>query len=135
MSPDLSTSDPETRRIYARIPPSIWSALNIEQQRVLFTAIRGNPNNHLFSVRSSIRVPGRRYYLTIYFGRERRNLDRLRDEGQLDPGEVSIAYIIIGAVALVASIIPIGLGLYVIKSALGIDIFDGASPLHGLIFD
>lgn len=48
MSPELSTSDPETRQIYARIPPSIWSALNIEQQRVLFTAIRGKPNNHLF---------------------------------------------------------------------------------------
>lgn len=135
MTPDLSTLDPATRRICARIPQDIWLTLDKEQQHTLFSALRVNSNNHLFSVRSSIRLPGQRYYLTVFFGRERRNLDRLREEGQLDPDEVSMAYIIIFAVAFFASIIVVAVGLYAIKSFLGIDIFDGPSPLHGMFFD
>ena len=122
-----------TLQIASRIPQTIWNTLTDVQKSAVHAAITDRGNTHIASLRSSFRVAGRRYYLALFFGHERRSLERLRNEGQLDPGEVSFVYIVLGVLMLIFGIIFIGLFVYMVKSLLGIDIMDGPSPLHALI--
>ena len=122
-----------TLRIASRLPQNIWDTLTDVQKTAIHAAITNRANNHIASLRSSIRLAGRRYYLAFFFGHERRNVERLRDEGQLDRGEVSFIYIVLGILMLIFGIMFIVLFVYMVKSLLGIDIMDGPSPLHALI--
>ena len=120
-------------QIASRMPQNIWDTLTDVQKTAVHAAITDRANNHIASLRTSIRVAGRRYYLALFFGHERRNLKRLRDEGQLDQGEVSFVFIVLGVLMFIFGIIFIVLFIYMFKSLLGIDIMDGPSPLHVLI--
>ena len=117
----------------SRIPQNVWETLTDVQKAAIHAAITNRANNHIASLRSSIRLAGRRYYLALFFGHERRNNVRLHDEGQLDSGEVSFVFIIMGILMLMFGIMFIVLFVYMVKSLLGIDIMDGPSPLHALI--
>ena len=90
-----------TLRIASRLPQNIWDTLTDVQKTAIHAAITNRANNHIASLRSSIRLAGRRYYLALFFGHERRNVERLRDEGQLDRGEVSFIYIVLGILMLI----------------------------------
>lgn len=126
-------TDTATLRIAARIPQNIWNTLTDVQKAAIHAAIANRSNSHIASLRTSIRLAGRRYYLALFFGHERRNVQRLRDEGQLDHAEVSFIFIVLGVLLLIFGIMFVGLFVYMVKSILGIDIMDGPSPLHGLI--
>ena len=80
--------------------------------------------------RFGIGVPGRRYYLAIRIGRERRTSDRLAGEGQR---QVSLAFLIY---CVAGSLFFAAFGLicfaYLLKSMAGINIFERASVLHPL---
>ena len=134
IAPKIMEHDPAVSRMIGCIPRHIWQSFTDDQRAAIAQAMRRYSGNHLLSLRSSVRMIGNRYYLALFFGRERRDLDRLQNEGQLDPTEVSIAYVIVGIFFLLASIVPIALGIYMIKSLLGIDILDGPSPLHYLLW-
>ena len=125
--------DALSARILSRVPNNVWSSLTIEQKRGIRTAIDSSENTHLFAVRSSIPMLSCQYYFAIFFGRERRHKARLQEEGQLDPAEVSFAYIILAGLVLIYGLIPLLLISYIIKSSLGIDLMDGPSPIHTLI--
>ena len=133
ISKHAAPTNTATLQIASRIPQTIWNTLTDVQKSAVHAAITDRGNTHIASLRSSFRVAGRRYYLALFFGHERRSLERLRNEGQLDPGEVSFIYIVLGVLMLIFGIIFIGLFVYMVKSLLGIDIMDGPSPLHALI--
>ena len=120
-------------QIASRMPQNIWDTLTDVQKTAVHAAITDRANTHIASLRSSFRVAGRRYYLALFFGHERRSLERLRNEGQLDPGEVSFIFSVLGILMLIFGIIFIALFVYMFKSLLGIDIMDGPSPMHALI--
>ena len=122
-----------TRRSATHIPQHIWDTLTDHQKTAIHTAIADRATNHIAAVRSSFRIAGRRYYLALLFGHERRSVERLRREGQLDPEEVSIIFMILGTLTLVYGFMLLILVVYMIKSLLGIDIMDGPSPLHVFI--
>lgn len=85
--------------------------------------------NHVIDLRASIPLPGGRWYVTILAGRERRSADRLTLEGQTHWLRRAAVYMLIMSALLWIAVCAIVVG-YLIKSALGLDFFDDASPLH-----
>ncbi len=85
--------------------------------------------NHKIDLRVSIPVPGGRWYVTVVAGPERRSYDRLRSEGQMQWLRQSVIYIMMMALILWITACAVAV-VYLMKSALGIDIFEGDSPLH-----
>ncbi|MGL4396295.1 MAG: hypothetical protein ACRCS9_07145 [Hyphomicrobium sp.] len=83
----------------------------------------------------SIPVFGRRYYLTVFFGRERRSLTRLLEEGQIDLSRISATYAAAIGVGGALLFLVCVLAGYVLKSALGIDLQAGDSALHQMIYE
>ena len=127
-------SDPLTSydRMLARIPQDIKRVLTSEQLSTLIRAMQVRSTDHMMAFRTSVCIGRGRFYLTCFVGRERRNIERLRNEGQRDLMEISIVYCLLAAVVVLYGIVPILLILYLLKSALGIDIFEGPSPFHSL---
>lgn len=76
--------------------------------------------------------PGQGVYVRLLIGRERRNPDRLKTEGQSRWSRV--AAVQAAALFLLFGYAAFGLAcfLYLVKSAAGIDILAGSSPLHPL---
>ncbi len=87
--------------------------------------------NHTINLRASIPLPGGRWYLTIVAGRERRNMDRLQEEGQASWLRQATAYALLTSLLLWLAVCMIA-AIYLVKSALGIDLFEGHSPFHFL---
>ena len=126
-------SQAQKLRLKSQIPASIKSSLSSEQLAALIDALVQPKAEHLFALRTSVRFWRGRHYVTLLLGREKRNEDRLRQEGQLDLKEVSLVTCLLGAGLIIYGIIPVLLILYLVKSAFGIDLFDGPSPLHILL--
>lgn len=121
-------------RLLNQIPKPLRAMFTAEQFGVLSRATATPAARHLVDYRVSIPFFGRRFYAVVLFGRERRDLQRLGNEGQLSSWRVQIAYyaLIVG-VAGVFTLFTI-IALYVAKSALGIDLSDGPSVLHGWVY-
>jgi hypothetical protein len=85
--------------------------------------------SHLIELRASAPFPWGQYYVTLLVGRERRSNRRLRAERQTRWTRQVVVYFLLLSIllALVTGYLVI---LYVIKSALGINIFPGSSPFH-----
>ena len=120
-------------RTASRLPQHIWDSLTEFQKTAIQAAIADQTTNHIAKLRSSFRVAGRRYYVAAFFGHERRSVERLRRDGQLDQTEVSFVLIILGFLMLIFGAMFVALFAYAIKSLIGIDIIDGPSPLHAII--
>lgn len=75
-----------------RIPTDILDALTEAQRQRLIEAITPRQTAHKFDFRTSLPFFGRRYYLTILAGPERRSLERLLSEGQLEQGKLLFVY-------------------------------------------
>jgi hypothetical protein len=84
---------------------------------------------HVVDLRASAPFPWGRYYVTILAGRERRSAERLRAEHQSHWTRQVAMYALFASVllALATGYLVI---LYLIKCALGINVFTGRSPLH-----
>jgi hypothetical protein len=87
--------------------------------------------NHRIDLRVSIPVPTGRWYVTIVAGPERRSAQRLRAEGQTHWLRQAAIYAMLMALMLWLVVCVFGL-VYLLKSALGIDLFEGNSPFHAL---
>lgn len=93
---------------------------------------RGEP--HTVAYRASVPLLGRRYYLAFFVGYEQRSPWRVQKDGQ----RRSWLHVVLGvsaalmfASALLMSTLATG---YLLKSLLGIDLFDGHFFLHSLFF-
>ncbi len=91
--------------------------------------------NHWVDYRVSIPWIGGGFYVRLFMGKERRNRSRLDAEGQVSLPKTSIALIFflwaLCCLAMFGSVIL----LYLIKSTIGIDLFNGPSILHPFFYN
>ncbi len=117
-----------------RLPANILSTLTPLQLDAISDALIPDAPTHAIDYRVSIPFFGKRFYITLLAGRERRSLARLAREAQLHAKHIGAFYafalLVLGCFTLIGSVL-IG---YVVKSALDIDLMDGPSLLHGYFF-
>lgn len=122
------------QRMVRRLPAPVLAALTPQQLEAIADALIPDPPTHVIDYRVSVPFLGRRFYITLLAGRERRSLARLAREAQLHARHIAVFYavalLVLGCLTLVGSVM-IG---YVAKSALDIDLIDGPSLLHGYFF-
>lgn len=82
----------------------------------------------------SVPTPIGWYFFTIRFGRERRTLDRLIGEGQISLAKLSLIYTLAMWAVLGLAGLGVMVGIYILKSIAGIDLFRGASFLHDFLY-
>lgn len=83
----------------------------------------------LIDLRASVPIHGGRFYVTILAGQERRNSRRLMLEGQTHWSRRLVVYLLLASILLAMATGYLVI-LYLIKSALGINVFTDSSPLH-----
>ena len=123
-------SDRAFDRMMANVPEEITQTFSDQQLVALSLASIPRVSPHVIDYRVSIPFFGKRYYLTVLAGRERRSRARLAREGQLMSGQVARLDATVLGVALAFGLIALAFGLYIVKSALGIDLFEGDSAMH-----
>ncbi|GAA5213064.1 3-phosphoshikimate 1-carboxyvinyltransferase [Corallincola platygyrae] len=115
--------DPVILRLFERMPHSVQESFTEEQLMHLKVAVGSRGwGEHAVDVRGSFRGWRHRYYYVMLFGRNRRHLT---------PGQKRIHNLI--SAAMLTGFVCVGLligllGLYLLKSAAGIDLF----PDHSL---
>ena len=122
-------------RVLAKLPPAVRDSLTPQQLECISDALIPDPPRHAIDYRTSIPFFGRRFYVTLLVGRERRSLERLAREAQLRARHVAIVYSVLLMLVSCASFLAFVLVGYVLKSAMGIDLTDGPSLLHQYILD
>lgn len=123
---------PTYSRMLRALPPHILETFTAQQLRWLAIASTPTPSQHLIQYRASVFF--QRFYLTVFFGRENRDAARLRREGQLSVLRRMIAYYFAMFCMVAATLIAGAVGLYTIKSILGINLMTGHSFLHELLY-
>ena len=90
-----------TSALLAGIPSEIRSTFSEAQLAALAQASKPQQSRHRVDFRVSIPVwPGRRLYMRLLAGRERRNAKRLATEGQSDPARIVL--LLAGIAAMLA---------------------------------
>lgn len=118
---------PAFERLLKRLPEEHRRALTDEQLRALALASTPPPSNHSIEYRVSVPFFGRRYYLTVFAGREQRSLARLVAEGQLPV--MQIVRMDPLAWTLMLSLVGFGvlMALLLAKAMLGIELTDSVA--------
>ena len=115
-------SDPAVKSLLERMPKSMQNSFTEEQLSHLKIAIGARQwGNHVIDYRGVIKIFRYRYYYVLLAGRNRRVLSIKEQK----IASVAQAIFFIGVFSLVT--VLTFLFLYLIKSALGIDIFKGFS--------
>ena len=111
---------PQPHRVSSPSPPPLSI---VEDNSVDTTAA-------MFDEGFGLNLGGRRFYVNVRIGLEQRASERLAAEGQVRVSGVAFLYLVIcsGAIMLFGTLCL----LYLIKSALGIDLSSGDSFLHPL---
>jgi len=112
---------PERHSLLGRLPPELRDSFTPEQLEGLVKALGGDWRRHPVDLRGSVGVWRWRYYYVFIAGRERRELSRLEQEMAV----VTKAVVLLGF--LTFSVLSGLLVLYLVKSALGIDLIPGFS--------
>ena len=123
-STSQTANDPAVKSLLDRMPPEVAESFTEEQLAHLHSALGARSwKKHSVDIRSTFPVPfiRRRIYFVLLMGRNRRDLTRR--EKQLS----AITFALFIAAFIGASTLFGILVLYLIKSALGIDIFKGFS--------
>lgn len=131
--PDVDVH-PTFERMLSRMSLAARSGFTVEQLALLSKVSRPPEPLHWIDYRVSLPFFGRRFYLTFLFGKERRGLSRIKSEGQASVTKTSLIYVavlwLLISTVLFASLVLV----YALKSAIGIDVFDGPSALHDFAF-
>lgn len=98
------------------------------------TANRGPARRRSVDIRLSLPWRGKGYYVRLLSGRERRNPRRLGEERQTGLAKISIFYGLVLFVFFASAIFGAAVFLYLVKSMLGINLFETHSPLHQIFF-
>lgn len=122
-------SHPQFERIMAQMPLAVRQTFSHEQLAALAHATLPTTARHAIDYRISVPFFGRRYYLAILAGRERRSLERLLREGQAILSRAMMFYTA-AIVSLAGISVVTGLVVfYLAKSLIGVDLFEG-NPMH-----
>ena len=126
---------PVLERTLSRVPINVRQTFTSEQLAALARASVEVAYRHPLDYRVSFGVFGRRYYLTVLGGRERRSRERLLREGQTVLSRLTLAYSVL-TVAFGVGLVLFGfIALYVVKSLLGIDLIQDYSLVGDLMRD
>ena len=128
------TSAPQVRNFLRALPQELIERLTFDDLRRLGAAIHQPRAQHIVDYRLSIPLGGRRIYFRILCGWERRKLSRLIAEGQTNPWLVIAAAALTFWFMMTMTLACIAILVYFVKTAMGIDLFDGPSFLHKLFF-
>lgn len=123
-------------RLLANASPGFGKSFTDEQIAGLNAAlVNADTRFHAVDFRTSISFFGIPFYITLLMGRERRSRERLAQEGQTQVHKIAIAHIVLTLVMGLSCLAAIACILYLVKSAVGIDLFDGHFALHELFFE
>lgn len=123
-------------RLFANASPELARSFTNEQIAGLNAAlVNADTRYHAVDFRTSISFLGIPFYITLLMGRERRSRARLAQEGQTQVHKIAIAHIVLTLVMGLSCLAAIACILYLVKSAAGIDLFDGHFALHELFFE
>ncbi len=122
-----------------QIPADIRAALTPQQITRLERMLAIPTPGHMIDYRVSTALLGRRFYLALFSGRELRSPRRVTADGQ-HRGFMDFLFeailLCLVVTCLVCLLALAGLvTLYLVKSALGIDLLEGPSVLHRFFFD
>lgn len=119
-------TDPFTHHVYESIDPRVRETFTPSQVHAIETAIRANKpyQKHPVDLRGVIPLFFIRFYFVLLMGRDRRLPTRNKEDKRRKKASLTSA--MLSVYTLACMLLPIGLGLlYLIKSALGIDLFEG----------
>ena len=131
----LSGAPPQIGDLVRALPPALVDQLTFADLQRLTAAVVRPGASHIIDYRLSLPFGSRRFYVRLLFGRERRKLSRLIAEGQTNPWLMLAAAVLLFWFMITVSLVFIAVGVYLLKTVLGIDLFDGPSFLHRLLFD
>lgn len=121
-APDAPTSHPAFERLLKRLPEEHRSGFTAEQLRALALASVPPPPNHQVEYRVSLPFFGRRYYLALFVGRERRARSRLVAEGQLPASQIIKPDPVAWTLMLFLGGFGVMLCLFIAKAMFGIEL-------------
>ncbi len=124
-------------RLLAALPHTAGAKLTNMQMAALDVAIartRPKAGSHKLDYRVSVPFFGKRYYFVVKGGEERRSQDRIAKEGLNAPWRVSIAYTVLMGVIATTGLMAVIVLLYLLKSIMGIDVYEDHSMLHNLFY-
>jgi hypothetical protein len=124
MTPEKLRETPLIINLLSRMPASVADSFNDEQLSNLLIALASRGwGKHAIDLRGTLRIPfyRRRFYYVLLLGRNYRELSR--QEIQISIFGVTLMFSIFLGGCMIFGL----LALYLIKSALGIDIFPGFS--------
>ena len=131
----LSTVPPQISDLVRALPPTLVDQLTFDDLQRLAAAVDRPSAQHIMDYRLSLPFGTRRFYVRLLCGRERRKLSRLIAEGQTNPWLTLAAAVLLFWFMITVSLVFLAIGLYLLKTVLGIDLFDGPSFLHRILFD
>ena len=134
---------PDERRVSlaeaTRIPQDIRDALDGEQvARLARMLSRSDPARHRIAYRVSSRLFGQRFYVALFAGIEKRCPKRVADAGErrwllrLVMDAALFGWAMLCAVCFLLGFAVVA--AYLLKSGLGIDLFEDHFVLHGVFF-
>jgi hypothetical protein len=92
------------------------------------------PHGHLLQYRFSTQMFGRRFYMAILAGAENRSPRRVHDDGtrrNVVAVAAELAVICLALSMMICLLIGVAVvAMYLVKVAMGFDVFEGPSPLH-----
>lgn len=122
-----AAGDPFLEEFFSRIPREVAVSFSDDQLLAIKLAFAARHRGaHAIDLRISIPTPFQRIYVVVLAGLERRNAFRRRKERASSP-LATLGNIIFGAAFFGALFLALLGVLYVLKSALGIDLMPGFS--------
>lgn len=116
------TNHPAFERLLKRLPEEHRRAFTDEQLQALALASIPPPPNHGIEYRVSLPFFGKRFYVTLFVGRERRARSRLVAEGQLPVSQIvkpdPVAWTLILALTSFGAL----LALFIAKAMFGVEL-------------
>lgn len=132
-APPAAPSHPAFDRLMARIPIELHHTFTRQQLVALSRASVPINSPHAVNVRVSVPFFGKRFYVTLLAGRERRSLKRLTAEGQLLTSKLFSLDSKLMAPILFLSLFVLAFGAYILRAALDVDTSASEPALHELI--
>lgn len=118
----MSEQDPFFRHHFSSLDPGVAASFTPEQRRAIKMVFGArSPMRHAVDVRRSISVLGKRFYIVVLAGSERRSKARLHREGMASRALDTFATLA-GCVVL---LVPVVAALYAVTSSLGVDLLPG----------
>lgn len=110
---------PELERLLVRLPSRVRCTFTAEQVRSLAEAIGSHSQMHSVKFQVSLPLFGKRFYLALFAGWERRSAERLLREGQLSQQKAFVLYGLALWLFLSVSAVGVLLLINLIRLALG----------------